>query len=238
MTNLLRNPSFEAGIHHPGGIEELHIPDEWLFSYATDAIVNPHDPAPHAQFVRPEVRVLGKSDLPPAEHDLFILDGVQTLKIAKDSGSWFAALYQTITLEPGDHRAKIRIFGDLVKRYSGPDKVWADDPAGRDGLFRFIVNSQRTSWHSIIPGQWNTFTHTFTNKPGPIDVTIGADIMCPYPLKNNCIFADAWELEFIAEPEPVIPTEADAVAIFREAWRKMFPPPAYRKNIFMEISSH
>jgi len=222
--NLFRNPSFEAGIHHPGGINELHIPDEWLFSFATESSTNPHDPAPHARFIRPEVRVLARADLPEHEHDTFILDGDQTLKIFKASASWWGALYQTSSLTPGDYRINIRIFGDLVKEYRGATKIWADDPAGRDGLFRFIVNGDRTAWQSIMPGRWNSFTHTLTAQG---TTTIGADIMCPFPLKNNCIFADAWELNLIAPPPPPpVPTEDQAIEAFRKAWRELFPPGA------------
>lgn len=210
MTNLFRNPSFEEGI------------DKWGFTYAPETTPNPHDPADHARFAQPEVHVLDLTDLPEHEHELFILDGTHTLKIAKASQSWYAALFQGLNLEPGNHRVTINLFGDLVKDYRGPDKVWADDPAGRDGLFRFIIDGQRTDWQSIIPGRWNTFNHIFSTKG---TATIGADIMCPFPLKNNGIFADAWELVFISKPPPPIPTEDDAVLAFRKAWRELFPDP-------------
>jgi hypothetical protein len=217
--NLFHNGSFEAGTHNPGGISELNIPDRWSFQFALHTIPNPHDPADHARFVRPEVRVLSRADLPENEHDLFILDFNHTLKIFKRSGSWWASLYQVCEIQPGDYTARIRLFGDLVKAYRGDTKVWADDPAGRDGLFRFMINAEHTDWQIIRPGDWNTYTHAFTAQG---TTTIGADIMCPFPLYNNGIFADHWELNLI--PPPPIPTEAQAVAVFRKAWREMFPP--------------
>jgi hypothetical protein len=218
--NLFRNPSFELGTHQPGSKLELNIPNEWLFHYADYTEPNPHDPADHSKFVMPEVRVLDRSDLPEHEHDLFILHGDHTLKIFKRSGSWWGTLYQVAELPTGTFRATVNIFGDLVKAYDGDRKVWADDPAGRDGLFRFVIHDQPTTWLPIKPGDWNTYTHEFTQESRT--TALGIEIMCPFALVNNCIFADLWELTQIAKPPP-IPTEEEAVAIFRKTWREIFP---------------
>lgn len=225
--NLFRNGSFEFGTHQPGSRLELNIPNDWLFAYAPHTTPNPHDPADHAKFVMPEVRVLDRSDLPEHEHDLFILDGDHTLKIFKRSGSWWATMYQVSDLIAGTYRATVRIFGDLVQNYDGDRKVWADDPAGRDGLLRFWIPGQclaqpeaDTQWLPIKPGEWNTFNQNLTVKTGT--TSIGIDIMCPFPLINNCIFADKWELNLVQTPH--IPTEEEAVTVFRSAWREMFGP--------------
>ena len=222
--NQLYNPSFELGTYK-GYCDELNIPKGWEFWHATATHENPHDPNPWARFVAPESAVLSRDDLPENEHALFILDGDHTLKIAKGGGSWYAQLFQYLPYTTKHLTLLIQLFGDLVKDYSGNTKVWADDPQGRDGLFRFRVDLQYTAWQSIVPGQWNVYTHTFTLPEERLNqkIAFGAEIMCPFPLKNSGIFADAWSLTTSDPPCPSIPTEEEAVEAFRRMWRELFP---------------
>jgi hypothetical protein len=193
LTNYLANPSFEGGWYHPGGVAELQIPDNYHFSYADESVDNPYDSNPWAKFVRPEVRVLPSAFLPEHEHDLFILHGDQTLKIFKGNGSWQAELWQDVNLPPGRYRLTIQIFGDLVKYYENGQKVWADDPAGRDGLVWITFDGQSLIEEmSLRAGQWNVISAVFeTNDGGDVRLRI----ICPFPLNNNGLFMDDWRIE-------------------------------------------
>lgn len=198
--NMLRNSSFEDGWYHPEGVPELQVPEEWVFWYATPDCENPYDPAEHSRFVRPEVRVLPKEQLPPLEQDLFILDRHHTLKIFKGSGAWYGKLQQ-LTL-PGHYLFTVNIFADLVKEYLDGMKVWADDPQGHDGLVRLSSAGQQGPWVSLTPGQWNDISWEFRCTEFEI---LQVEIMCPFPLANSGIFADAWSLTQIEESSEEYP---------------------------------
>ncbi len=90
--NLLPNPSFEQSWYHPGGIPELQIPVQWRFEWKEGE--NPLDSDPWNVYVRPEVRVLSPDFLPPFEHQLYIWDGMRTLKIFKREGAINVRLLQ------------------------------------------------------------------------------------------------------------------------------------------------
>ena len=193
VANYLANPSFEGGWDHPGGVAELQIPHHYQFWFADESIPNEYDANPWAKFVRPEVRVLSSDFLPEHEHDLFILHGDQTLKIFKGYGSWQAEFRQDVDLAPGRYRLTIQIFGDLVKYYENGQKVWADDPAGRDGLVWLSFDGQTlVEEQSLRAGQWNVISASFDTGGGG-DVRLG--IICPFPLNNNGLFMDDWRIE-------------------------------------------
>jgi hypothetical protein len=235
MSNLLRNGSFEGGWHHPGGLPELQIPNDWSFWNAGSGVQNPHSSDAWNRFVRPEVRVLSSLQLPAHERELFIPDGNQTLKIFKGHGAWYGRLSQTLQLGRGTYRLTVKVYGDLIKGYDNGGKIWADDPQGRDGLLRFKLNGHAHDWKSLQPGDWNTFTQEFT-ADGETEVAV--EVMCPFALANCGIFADGWALEQIVVDIPsgrgapreqyertvnVLPAEAmleQAVTVFREAWQR------------------
>jgi murein DD-endopeptidase MepM/ murein hydrolase activator NlpD len=191
---MLRNGSFEGGWYHPQSIPELQIPNEWVFSWKGPSTPNPFDSNPWAEFHRPEVRVLPKAQLPPEEHDLFILDGDHCLKVF--GSSWWGTFVQQVELESGQYELSLNVFADLVKEYVDGQKVWADDPEGRDGLVRVTVRSgfaDQSDWMSLEPGSWNTVSRTIV-VPDKTTVWIEIEFMCPFPLKSNGIFADSWSL--------------------------------------------
>lgn len=194
LTNYLANPSFEGEWDHPGGVAELQIPDNYHFWYADESVDNPYDSNPWAEFVRPEVRVLRSAFLPEHEHALFILHGDKTLKIFKGSGSWQAELWQNVDLAPGRYRLTIQIFGDLVKDYTNHgQKIWADDPEGRDGLVWLSFDGQSLIEElSLRAGEWNVISVAFETENGG-DVRLR--IICPFPLDNNGLFMDDWRIE-------------------------------------------
>lgn len=225
MTNYLQNGGFEGGWVHPGGVPELQIPEGWTFTWSEADDQNPYDPNPWAVFVRPEVRVLSRPFLPPSEHPLFIWEGDQCLKVFKGSGSLRFTLSQTLALPEGVYRLSAPVYPDLVKEYgAGGEKVWANDPAGRDGQARPVVGGVVPEWWArLIPGQRNNLTFEVTGTGAPL--TVGVEFLLPFPLAQNGIFADDWRLEKLdgvePPPHPSPPPPPPAVSL---------PPGLYTVN--------
>lgn len=188
--NLLPNGSFEQGWTHPDGVPELQIPDKWQFWYANDNVL-PLDPDPWNVWVRPEVRVLSSAFLPPQEHDLFIWDGDQTVKVFKGSGSIWFELTTAVYLQPGTYILVINVFPDLVVGYENGEKVWAPDPLS--GEVKLIAGNGTTGWLLPQIGQKNRFQTTFTVTT-PQTVKIGAAMRGRWAIENNGWFLDDWGL--------------------------------------------
>lgn len=187
--NLLANPSFEQGWYHPGGVPELQIPEGWQFWNAVGG--NQLDPDPWNEWVRPEVRVLSSAFLPPEEHDLFIWDGDQTVKVFKGSGAIWFELTKTVTLSPGTYVLIINVFPDLVDRYENGQKIWAPDPLS--GEVKLIAGNGTTGWMLPTFGQKNRFQTTFTVSKTQT-VTVGAAMRGRWAIENNGWFMDDWGL--------------------------------------------
>lgn len=185
--NLLPNPSFEAGWHHPGGIPELQIPNAWTFSWQEGD--NPLAPEPWNEFVRPEVRVLTSAFLPPEEHDLFIWDGDQTLKVFKGFGSIQFRLETAVALQPGDYVFEIFVFPDLVVDYEDGKKVWAPDPLSGEVLLH--AGGASTDWLLPTFGKKNAYRLAFSVR-NPTTMTIGASFRGRWAIRNNGWFLDDW----------------------------------------------
>lgn len=201
--NLLTNWSFEDGWNDDGNSQ---IPTGYTWGFMPPEQPNPHDPAPHSKFQRPEFRVLHRNNIPNEPE--FIRHGDYTFKPFAGNKAWWGWLQQTKELSQQDtHRWTCWVFGDLVKGYtSNNQKIWADDPQGRDGLFRFMHNDTAlTDWLSIIPGQWNEFIVDFV--PNYHISILRVEWMCPFPLQNSGFFCDAWALEVIEEADCQFPTE-------------------------------
>lgn len=200
--NLLRNGSFEYGNYKWGGKDEINIPNEWEFWHADASVPNPIDQNPWSNFVAPEAVNPSKAFIPPEEHDLYFLDGEYVQKIFKGSGSIFFKMTQTVSLEPGQYLLTMPVFADLVKDYTeSGDKIWADDPEGRDGLAKIRFGSYESEWYSLKPGSYNVLSN-MTVVPDGGDYTVGLDIMLPFALKQNGVFLDAFSLEAEVEQPP------------------------------------
>jgi lysozyme len=200
----LVNGSFEGGWYHPDGIPELQIPEGWTFSFeTTPPTANPYDSNAWSGYVRPEVRVIPREQLPPAEQGVFIRDGRQCVKIFKGNGAWWGELSQQVHLARGSYRFEAPVFGDLVKAYGEAGKVWANDPQQRDGQYRFRLNGAYTEWLPLTPGRWNEIAYTFSSEGGP--VTVGLQIRCNFALQNSGVFVDGWSLSSTAVTPPIDP---------------------------------
>jgi hypothetical protein len=186
----LPNPSFEGGWYHPNGIPELQIPNEWVFEWEEG--YNPLAPEPWNNYLRPEVRVLDRDFLPPNEHDLFIWDGDQTVKVFKGYGALSFRLKASTYLEPGRYQLEVSVFPDLVIGYTeGGQKIWATDP--KSGEVRLTADGQSTGWIFPTFGQKNTVRHSFTVSQGK-DVSITAAFRGRWAILNNGWFMDDWRL--------------------------------------------
>ncbi|MCA9897437.1 MAG: hypothetical protein H6654_09285 [Ardenticatenaceae bacterium] len=187
--NLLPNGSFEQGWYHIDNIPELQIPHGWQFTYADGA--NPLDPDPWNVWVRPETRVLPSAFLPPEEHELFIWDGDQTVKVFKGFGAIQFELTTNMWLQPGSYILVINVFPDLVVGYDNGQKIWAPDPLS--GEVKLIAGNGTTGW--LLPkfGQKNSFQARFTITT-PQTVKIGAAMRGRWAIENNGWFLDDWGL--------------------------------------------
>lgn len=240
--NILGNPSFEEGWYHPDGIPELQIPNQWGFWWADGYVFdNPISSDPGNKFVRPEVRVLPKSQLPEHEQDLFVLDGEYCVKIFKGSGAWWGDLFQFVDGEPGRYRMTVNVYPDLVDHYKDDEKVAAQDPDS--GRIKFDFGFFETEWEHLLKPNANgvitlhkvQFIKEF-DAPNGIE-GMSVQFMLPHALNNSCVFLDAWTLVKVADLTPdrgqpreqykriynVIPSTAtmdQATKIFQEAWKR------------------
>ncbi|MAT97672.1 MAG: hypothetical protein CL608_11055 [Anaerolineaceae bacterium] len=187
--NLLSNASFEQGWYHLNGAPELQIPEGWQFTFKEGT--NQLDPDPWNVWVPPETRVLSSAFLPPDEHDLFIWDGDQTVKVFKGFGAISFELTTAVTLSPGTYVLIIHVFPDLVVGYENGQKIWAPDPLS--GEVKLIAGNGTTGWMLPIFGQKNRFRTTFTVSQTQT-VTIGAAMRGRWAIQNNGWFMDDWGL--------------------------------------------
>ena len=117
--------------------------------------------------MRPEVRVLSRAFLPQHEHDLFIWDGDQTVKVFKGYGAVSFRFRTAVYLDPGRYQLEISVFPDLVIGYtSGGSKIWATDP--RSGEVSLTAEGQSTGWIFPSFGQKNTIRHSFDVSQGKV----------------------------------------------------------------------
>lgn len=186
--NLLPNPSFEGGWYHVNGIPELQVPNGWQLAWEQGSNPLPEDPAP---WVRPESRVLPPDFLPVEEHDLFIWDGRQTVKIFKRQGAVSFHLTSRVNLQPGTYVLEIYVFPDLIVDYENGEKVWAPDPLS--GEVRLIAGPWSTDWMLPTFGQRNTYRHLFQVDVAQ-EVEVGAAMRGRWAILNNGWFMDDWRL--------------------------------------------
>ena len=186
--NLLPNASFEEGWHFYL-YNELQVPDGWQLS--TDEGNNTLEGGSGGLFNRPEVRVVPSSDLPPAEHSTFILNGSKTVKAFKGSAPTAFSMFTDIALQPGNYRFTMRFVPDTVVGYDNRTKVYSYDP--QDAEARIIAGDGGTGWQGTSAGQANTITHDFTLSE-PQTIRLGGSFRNRKIMVNNGWFLDDWSL--------------------------------------------
>lgn len=193
--NLLLNASFEEDWYFFNGVSEWQVPIHW--SLAVDEGPNTLTPEEGDVFIRPEVRVVPKSDLPAQEHNMFVLDGNKTIKSFKGGLPIHFAIFTDIPLPAGSYRFTIRFFPDVVSAYQNNQKVWATDPLAAEA--RIIHNGGGTGWISVTPGQRGSLTYDFTLEE-PATVRLGGDFRNRNINENNGWFLDDWSLQQLGTP--------------------------------------
>lgn len=202
----LVNPSFEGGTYKWGGVDEINCPDGWWFWHATEGKPNnPFDGSAHSRFRQLEVNVLSKSNLPPDERDLFVLDGEKTLHAFKGYGSIYFKLMQEVSLTVGRYRFTVPVFADVVSGYTDDgEKVWSADPGKKDCIVKLSAEASASEWMYVKPGTWGVTEIEFeVTKSGKVELVI--TVMLPFPVQTNGVFIDDCslvQLESYPEPEP------------------------------------
>lgn len=190
--NLLPNPSFE-GDWYFYLYNELQIPEGWQLN--TDEGPNNLENGSGGLFNRPEVRVVPAKDLPPAEHNLFIMDGNKTVKAFKGGAPTSFSMFTDVPLQPGSYRLTIAFVPDTVAGYEDGQKNYASDPLAAEA--RIIVDGGGTGWQGTRSGQRNVMTYDFTVNE-PRTVRVGGAFRNRYIMANNGWFLDAWSLAPLA----------------------------------------
>lgn len=190
--NLFKNGDFE-GDWYFYLYNELQVPTGWLL--ATDEGPNTLDPGSGGLFNRPEVRVVGKNQLPETEWPLFVFNGYKAVKVFKGGAPTAFSMFQDVYLQPGRYRMTLNFFPDIVADYNrGGARVWSTDPLS--GEVSIIHNNGGTNWSTVTAGQKNSRTYEFTvSQPGA--VRLGASFRNRFETANNGWFLDDWRLERI-----------------------------------------
>lgn len=193
--NLLPNFSFEEGWYFFQGVSEWQIPNNWLL--AVDEGANTLEGGSGGTFLRPEIRVVPKTDIPPSEHAQFVFDGQNTIKSFKGGSPTNFAIFTDITLQPGRYRLTINFFPDIVGTYNGGTKVWATHPLSSEA--RVIVDNGGTDWSAPQPGTKATLTYDFVVEEART-VRVGGAFRSRFINHNNGWFLDAWSLQALGTP--------------------------------------
>jgi LysM repeat protein len=193
--NLLPNPSFEEGWYFFQGVSEWQIPNGWLM--AVDESANTLAGGNGGNFLRPEIRVVPKSDIPAREQDQFVFDGQNTIKAFKGGAPTSFAIFTDVSLPPGAYRLTVNFFPDIVSIYDSGIKVWANQALSSEA--RIIVNSGGTEWSVPVPGNKSTLSYDFT-VDDESTVRVGAAFRSRFINGNNGWFLDNWSLQSLGIP--------------------------------------
>lgn len=191
-TNLFQNGTFE-GDWYFYLYNELQVPTGWQL--ATDEGPNTLEPGSGGVFNRPEVRVVGKNQLPEAEWAWFIPEGYKAVKVFKGGAPTAFSMFQDVYLQPGRYRMTLNFFPDIVAHYyPGGRRDFNMDPLA--GEARVIHNNGGTDWSTVTAGQLNSRVYDFTvDQAGA--VRLGASFRNRFETANNGWFLDNWKLERI-----------------------------------------
>lgn len=183
--NLLPNHSFEGGHYLQDNIPELQLPDGWRVNYQE----GPTGFGGQAWdvFARPETRVLSTSLLPPEEHNLYIFDGSQTVKIFKGDGAVSARLLTDVELQPGTYVFEANFYADVFEKFADGRKFAPADPYAAEAMV--FAGNAGTGWVTNDYLIRNTLTHTFTIDTAR-RVTVGVGFRGRYAIQNNGWFVD------------------------------------------------
>lgn len=231
--NLLKNSGFELSWWHPASpkdgapVKEFQIPEGytkfWWTQHAdtetpgmwralpdttakiSGPLANPFDSSAGARFVRPEIRVMLREQVPAWEQTAFGMQGNHILKIFKGNGSFWCGLTQIIPdLPQGDYQFKFQLYPDSYQ-WTG-EKSFGADP--NTILVKFGPNGEFRSFNPSpdLPAESRLQHHIYEFSHSGGEYIFYIEFLCPFPMDNNGIFCDAWELVPVGEVEPPAPT--------------------------------
>ena len=191
-TNLFKNGDFEDDWYFYL-YNELQIPVGWQL--AIDEGPNTLDPGSGGVFNRPEVRVVGRDQMPPNEWDWFIFSGDKSLKAFKGSAPTIFSLFQDVYLQPGRYRMTLNFFPDIAADYNkGGERSWYSHPLA--GEISIIHNDGGANWSAVTVGQKNSRVYEFSVTTAGAQ-RLGASFRNRFATANNGWFLDDWRLERI-----------------------------------------
>lgn len=211
--NVLGNAGFDQGHYKWHNVNEITIPVMWDFWYQADKAMRLE--SQDQSFDPPECVVWNKRDAPPEEQDLFFLSGDFCLKVFKGWGAIWWRLFQTVVglRMGGKYVFKAPVFPDLVMKYEGSEKMWADDPMA--GEIRLYVEGGAvpvsTDWMNGNHFPFGAYTvHQLPFVAASESVTVVLEGRGRWGLVNNGWMVDSMvleETEMVPVPVPMpVPT--------------------------------
>ncbi len=200
--NVLPNASFELPFKvwtDPTGVSHgnVRIPGGWFFARADN---KPNTLNPHTGdfFLQPESGPVSKQELPPEEHDLFIFEGEQAMKIFKDDAPIYFSMFKVMDLDPGAYRFGIKYFADSVVQYRRGVKEYATDPLAAE-VQLCIEGAQydHKDWEAVPVGKRGALYLDFV-VPVYTQVILYASFRNRFEMDNNGWFLDDWSITKIA----------------------------------------
>ena len=169
-------------------VQEYQLPTGWRVEDVQDNVNNQFG----FTFLKPEIRTLSKSDLPPDEQDLFISDGIFAVKMFK-GGAPIQATFITedpIQLSQGEYLVTVKFFADRVVSNNGGKEFHTNPDAAKvQGVF----GSQKTAMTDVALGQPNSISFPF-NLQSSQALRVGLVFQANLPGSNNGWFIDDWSL--------------------------------------------
>lgn len=204
--NLLKNGTFDEGHYQWNNVPEIAIPTGWDFWYLEDFKTKlerqDHD------FLKPETVVWNIKDAPEGEKKQFFLSGDYCLKVFKGWGPLWWKLSQKVSgLTAGaSYRFTAPIYPDLVMKYEGGKKVFADDMlAGEHRLIARLSPSKlggkevATEWldgNKVPFGKYTEVRLDFVADDSEAEVVV--EVRGRWGLVNNGWFLDSVRLEALS----------------------------------------
>lgn len=210
--NLLRNGGFEQGWYDVSGTQQA--PNEWEMHWTEGESMGDANNVT----VRPESRVLPRTQVPPDEHDIFFWDGDYTLKMFWAKAPIHVGISQDVSgLEVGrEYRFVVPVFVDTFE-WDG-QKVAPSDPFSAQ--VRLGAGPVGANWQdegAINFSNWADPTNTspfylgrttlqFNFVATAADMTVFVEYASKWGLDNNGIFMDALRLEPLGMAQTPTPT--------------------------------
>lgn len=218
--NLLANGGFEQGWYDVSGTQQC--PNSWELHWTEGEAMGDAN----SRTVKPETRVLPRTQVPPAEHDLFFWDGDYTMKLFWAKAPIHVALSQDVGgLEVGrEYRLVVPTFVDTYE-WEG-EKIAPDDPFAAQ--MRLGAGPVGANWRDESAISFSNWANS-TNTPGfylsrttlqfrfvatAPEMTVFVEYSSKWGMKNNGVFMDALRLEPLemAQPPTATPPPAPPTA--------------------------